>query len=93
MGGNSALLPMQSSHASSAILAARQKPAVQHFSSKALHNYSAYQTINDSKQGGNPIVVTQRNNQISNDDNEEFSKSTMGNYPAKQGKIFKLDLG
>jgi len=42
LAGTSQLHPMQSSHAASAILQARQKPAVQQFSAKALHNYSAY---------------------------------------------------
>lgn len=89
----SALLPMQSSHVASAILQARQKPAVQHFSSKALHNYSAYQTINESKHGGNPIVVTHRDSDIGQDTNRDQPKSIMPKYPAKQGKVFKLDLG
>ena len=42
--------------------------------------------------GGNPIVVTHRN-ETDFDTNRDEPKAIMPKYPKKQGKVFKLDLG
>ena len=46
-GQQSVLYPMVSNHNNNAILKARQKPVVAQFSTKALHDYSAYQSVDD----------------------------------------------
>lgn len=83
------MYPMQSNQHNSAILNARQKPVVGMFSEKAVHNYSAYQSVNTL--GGNPMLVV-NNSKFENIGVDE-PKTLIRNQPKKQGKIFKLELG
>ena len=62
---------------------------MEQFSEKALHNYTAYQSVNTL--GGNPLLVINNSKFENNGDDEP--KRLMPNYPKKQGKLFKLELG
>jgi len=79
-GQQSVLYPMVSNHNNSAILKARQKPVVAQFSTKALHDYSAYQSVDDLGQS-NPLLVN-----ISSKDKYLANlepKRLMPNFPRK----------
>jgi len=73
---------MLSSHNNSAILKARPKAVVAEFSSKALHDYSAYQSVDELGQS-NPLLanVTSRDKAL----RDSQPKRLMPNFPRKQG--------
>lgn len=70
---------MQSNQHNSAILNSRKKAVVEQFSEKALHNYSAYQSVNII--GGNPLLVISKSKFENVGDDEP--KRLMPNYPKK----------
>jgi hypothetical protein len=89
-GQQSILYPMVSNHNNSALLKSRPKPAVAQFSAKALHDYSAYQSVDDLGQS-NPLLINMSSRDKNLRDNEP--KRLMPNFPKKQGKSFGLNLG
>ena len=89
-GQHSVLYPMVSNHNNSSLLKSRPKPVVAQFSAKALHDYSAYQSVDDFGQS-NPLLINIASRDKNLRDNEP--KRLMPNFPKKQGKSFGLNLG